>query len=157
MDVVRYFAYNRHIDPHALSLDGICFETTDAAVLPQYRLIFNVLEDELFRFEKRGLANIVPHFGSVVEGIVYLLQERELRQLDSVSGVGSLKYYRKKVTVQSRKGLRFEALTYVAWPDVTAEGLLPADRYLKQLITAASQQGISPKFRQWLENHPTIC
>ncbi|HOJ59092.1 MAG TPA: gamma-glutamylcyclotransferase [bacterium] len=156
MDWIYYFAYSLHLD--AESLERLCIPVEEEAhgILSNYRLVFNVLEDEYFRFERRGLANIVPSAGGLVEGMIYRLRECDLPRLDEDAGVLSLKYYRKLIRVRCHRGLNYTAHAYAAWPDKTSGGLLPRQDYLKQLIAAARRHGFSPSFRHWLESHPAV-
>ncbi len=155
MDGVYYFAYSQHMDPIQLKRLRIPVRLSISAFIPNYRLVFNVLEDELFRFEKRGLANIVPEAGSRVEGVLYEIMEDDFILLDIDVGVPEMKYYRKLVSASTPNGHSFSAMTYAGWPDVTARGLLPSCDYLKKLVLAAHHIGISSEFCQWLESHPT--
>lgn len=156
MEKIYYFAYSLHLDADCLRRLRIPVDAEIPGILPGYRLVFNVLEDEFFRFERRGLANIVPAAGGMVEGMIYRLHESDLPRLDEDAGVPSLKYYRKLIRVLSLHGLEFTACSYAAWPDKTAGGLLPRQDYLQQLIAAARRHGFSPTFRQWLESHPAV-
>jgi len=156
MDEIGYFAYSLHIDPRAMRKWNIRLRSQGVGFLEGYRLSFDVLEDEYFTFEKRGLANIVPSAHAVVEGVIYRIGETDLPKLDAISGVHSFKYYRKKVWVRNREGNFVEAVTYAGWPDAVSQGLKPSVTYLRQLLSAASRNGISPDFRHWLETHPTV-
>lgn len=154
IEPVYYFAYGLDRDPCQFARLGIEYEEAGPAVLMGHRLVFNALEDEHFRFEKRGIANILPSSYDTVEGMVYRIREEDLKRLDSSQGVWDLKYYRKQVSVKRESGHFLLALTYAAWPDMTSEGLLPSEAYLKQFL-AAGQSAISDRFRQWLQHHPT--
>jgi len=154
MEEYFYFAYGIHMDPRELAKLSIRVRSFTPCVLPGYRLVFNVLFDEFFRFERCGLANIAPDAGGRVEGVLYRIDENELAKLDVVAGVSSLKYYRKQVRVNCG-GETVLALTYAAWPDVTSQGLLPSGDYLKRVISAVRRHKVSPGFRAWLESHPT--
>ncbi|MBN2329868.1 MAG: gamma-glutamylcyclotransferase [Candidatus Omnitrophica bacterium] len=155
MDGVYYFTYSQHMDSSYLKRLQITYSAPIPAFLPDYRLVFNVLEDELFRFEKRGLANIVPARGNRVEGVLYEIAEDDFLKLDEDIGVPDMKYYRKLVFACSCSGRRISAMTYAGWPDVTAYGLLPSHDYLKKIIQAARQSKVPSEFRHWLESHPT--
>ncbi|MEW6237600.1 MAG: gamma-glutamylcyclotransferase family protein [Candidatus Omnitrophota bacterium] len=155
MEEYFYFAYGIHMDPRELAKLSIRVRSYTPCVLDGYRLAFNVLFDELFRFERCGLANIVPDAGCRVEGALYRINEEELAKLDEEAGVSSLKYYRKQVRVNCG-GETVLALTYAAWPDVTAQGLLPSGDYLKRVISAVRRNKVSRDFRVWLESHPTV-
>lgn len=152
---VYYFTYSHHMDPDCLVKLGIAIKDTLSVILPHYKLVFNVLEDEWFRFENRGIANIVPLKESEVEGVLYTIDDTNLTVLDKDCGVPDLKYYRKQVRVWCRDGSRRLAYCYAAWPDMTSKGLLPSWDYLNTLIDAASKNKISPPFREWLQSHPT--
>ncbi len=155
MERIYYFAYNLHMDSRALTRLNVPVHSQSTAVLKGYRLVFNVLEDEKFRFEKRGIANIAPSPRGRVEGIAFEINEEDLDKLDLASGVRALKYYRKKITVIRPGCSTIEAVTYAGWPDVTSLGLLPSGKYLRRLIEAATRAEISRPFKHWLQSHPT--
>ncbi len=150
-----YFAYCLSMDAARLRSSRVVFLSSEIATLPDYSLSFNVLEDHEFVFERRGLANVVPQTGRWVEGVLYEAPIESVHALDDYIGVEELKYYRKPVRVHRQSGCVVTAFTYAAWPDKTAEGLLPHDRYLTKLIQAAKGQGCSPQFVSWLSNQPT--
>jgi hypothetical protein len=155
MDGFYYFAYGQHMDPIHLRHLRIPVRFCVSAFLQNYRLVFNVLEDEFFRFEKRGLANIIPEAGNRVEGVLYEISEEDFVKLDNDVGVPELKYYRKLVSAYDPNGTSYSAMTYAGWPDVTARGLLPSGAYLRKIVDAASRNGMSNEFCHWLESHPT--
>ena len=155
MERAYYFAYSLHMDPANLEGAGIRAVRICRGVLRGYQLAFNVLEDELFFREHRGVANIMPRKDGAVEGVLFALDTGEMMKLDRQAGVASLKFYRKIVPVEREDGILETAYTYSGWPDVTSEGLLPSKRYLKRLTAAAIRQGISSSYRQWLLSHPT--
>ncbi len=150
-----YFTYNLHMDPKYFSRLAIQHTMLGLGVLSGYVLAFNVLEDEFFHRETRGLANIVPKSGQYVEGVVYQIHLSDLNRLDQDAGVPDLKYYRKQVPICMVDNNHLLAYVYVGWPDCTSNGLRPSRTYLKQLLNAACHTRLSENFRQWLQNHPT--
>ncbi|MGI6456175.1 MAG: gamma-glutamylcyclotransferase family protein [bacterium] len=152
---VPYFAYNQLADPGQFAKLGIFCKGAVPVRLPEHRLVFNVLEDVYFRFEKRGVANIIPSGADYVEGVLYQVHAESLNLLDQYAGVMDFKYYRKLVKVISQEGRKMQALTYAAWPDVTSEGLLPSRHYINQLVSAADRFQFSESFKLWLQQHPT--
>lgn len=150
-----FFAYDLHMDPTHTAGLGIAVHSYVPAVLRNYRLVFNVLEDVFFRFETRGLANIVPRVGSRVEGVVYKLKESDFHVLDGYYEVSSMKYYKIMVGVKTQQGKRLIAHTYAGWPDKTAANLLPREGYLARIAAAAELNGFSLEFQRWLSLHPT--
>lgn len=154
MEWVWYFAYSLHMDRGALERLGVPAARRVPGRLPNYRLVFNVLEDRWFYRERRGLANIVPARGHTVEGILCRIPESGVGTLDLDAGVSELKYYRKRVRVRA-DGDVVEAIAYAAWPDATSEGLRPSPAYLNRLAEAADLTGVSADYREWLRAHPT--
>lgn len=150
-----YFAYCLQMDAGRLLSGNVKVFSFETVQLPDYCLLFNVLEDHDFIFERRGLANIVPKPGGRVEGVLYEISADSISVLDDQVGVDDLKYYRKPVRVHRRNGCGVTAFTYAAWPDKTAEGLRPHSGYLQQLKQAARRQGCSQRFISWLEKQPT--
>lgn len=150
-----YFAYHLDMNPSLLVEHGVPIVSMRPAVLEGYQLVFNVLEDEAFYLESRGLANLTPMVGARTEGVLYEAPGDALTLLDRIAGVPELKYYRKIVPILLDTK-HVDAFTYIAWPDVTAINLLPSRRYLKRLIHAAKRPGCSNRFLQWLAAHPTV-
>lgn len=151
MERLLYFAYSHHMDPMAMKRLGIHVHSYAHCVLLNYKLEFNVLQDEYFRFETSGVSNIMPCLGSCVEGMLYELDEPDTKLLDEESGVSTMKYYRKCVDVHCQNGKQ-RALCYTAWPDMTSKGLHPSDEHVKQIIKAAQRAGISPHYQNWLQS-----
>jgi len=156
MESVFYFAYSHHMDASVLRSLEIPIYSSCAGMVQGYRLEFNVLEDELYRFESRGMANIMPCCGGIVEGILFEIDASAVPVLDRDAGVSLLKYYRKTVPVITQNGDNFQAVSYAAWPDMTSKGLYPSEKYLDLILTAARQPGISNQYRSWLESHATV-
>lgn len=152
---VYYFSYNLHMNPEYFTMLGIDFIEEGLAILPDYSISFNVLEDEFFRFENRGIANIVPNAGQRVEGLLYRVRGIDIEILDDNAGVIDLKYYRKAVNVNSIKAETIEAFTYAGWPDKTANNLCPSAKYLSKLIQAAAQIPTSQEFQKQLKSQQT--
>ncbi len=156
MESFYYFAYGVHMDIHELERLNIPVLDHQLCVLPHYALKFNVLDDEFFIHEKRGLANIEPKVGSQVEGVLYHIADlNDLPKIDNDLGVPELKYYRKEVRVKLENGSKITAITYAAWPDVTSHGLLPSRDYLHKVILAVQCRQVSHDFLHWLQRHPT--
>ncbi len=150
MERTFYFAYNTHIDAYQLRTIGIRVFSSCCCCLHDHQLEFNVLEDEYFRFETRGIPNIVPYLGGKVEGILYEMDDKDLSLLDREAGVGDMKYYRKYVDISiDRK--KIKAYAYAAWPDVTSQGLSPNKKLLHQILYAAKKAGMSFEYQQWLQ------
>jgi hypothetical protein len=140
------------MDPAKIKSLGIQYHSVSRSTLLNYQLEFNVLLDECFRFETCGMPNIMPSFGSTIEGVLYELDDADITALDHDAGVSSMKYYRKLVEIKSSNGM-IKAVSYAAWPDMTSQGLSPSQKHLNQIIDAAVQAGTSQKYIQWLRSH----
>jgi hypothetical protein len=92
------------------------------------------------------LATLKPQEGGVVWGVLYLLTEKELTELDKSEGVPK-HYTRETVTVSTSKG-PIEAIRYFASPDKTKSGMKPTKDYLRDLIDGAPEHDLPDEYVQ---------
>ncbi len=131
MGSVIYFAYGSNMDVKQLKERiGDSFEILGPAVLKDYALKFNKIS-----VKRGGCANIEPAKGEEVWGILFKLNEEQIRKLDVFEGA-PYHYRRVNVKVQTKKGENLEAVTYVACEEFKREGLRPSEDYLKHLLSA---------------------
>jgi len=98
------------MDPERMRRRGIRFSRREHAVLEGFRLEFNKLSS---RNPREGYANIVKDAESVVEGILYEIEESDLRRLDRWEGYPS-HYRRARVYVKLDNGEEVEnIISYV--------------------------------------------
>jgi len=95
-----------------------------------------------------GCANIEPHKGSEVEGVLYLILEEDLCKLDKYEGYPD-HYDRRRITVYTEEG-SLEAWIYVAVK--TEPGLKPSRKYMDYLIRGAEQHGLSQQYINFLKS-----
>jgi gamma-glutamylcyclotransferase (GGCT)/AIG2-like uncharacterized protein YtfP len=126
----------------------INYSSRQFALLPDYKLVFNKkAKDGDYSF-----ANIVQQSGEKVEGIIYELPETELSKLDYFEGY-PFQYKRIDIIVQMNNR-QIRAVTYIAQPDKTAEGLLPKKDYLTHLL--AGKDLLSESYVEFLKKVPTL-
>jgi len=74
---LKYFVYGSNMDPERMRRRGIRFSRREHAVLEGFRLEFNKVSS---RNTREAYANIVKDAESVVEGILYEIEESDLRR-----------------------------------------------------------------------------
>jgi gamma-glutamylcyclotransferase (GGCT)/AIG2-like uncharacterized protein YtfP len=121
---LHYFAYGSNLNRVDMSARCPGAKPLARAALRDWRLTF------------RGVADIEPAPGNMVQGAIWLLTSADVRSLDRYEGAPSL-YARRTVEVEM-DGTSIEALTYVM---TSAEYLgLPSEWYLGR---------ISQGYRDW--------
>jgi|LSQX01.2.fsa_nt_gb gamma-glutamylcyclotransferase len=129
---MKYFAYGSNMNPQRMRERKINYTSRIAASLQGYSLKFNKVASR--NPLEEGYANIVPEAKGVVEGVLYEIQEADLKNLDKYEGYPD-NYDRQKVKVLTVTGQE-EAIAYIACPDKIREGLKPAREYLVHLLAA---------------------
>jgi len=144
---MRYFAYGSNMDPEWMRKRGINFSKREHAILEGWRLAFNKIAS---RNPKEGFSNIVKDERCFVEGILYTIQESDIKKLDRYEGYPN-HYERIKVRVKLNRGEEVEATTYVAKFDKVREGLKPSKEYLKHLLKGCDllSEEYCERLRRW--------
>ena len=144
---MKYFAYGSNMNPERMKERGINFSKRERAILEGWRLKFNKVAS---RNPNEGYANIEMDDGGVVEGILYTIQDADIKKLDRYEGYPT--HYRKlKIRVRLDSGEEEEAITYVANPDKVREGLKPSKEYLNHLLKGCDllSEEYCEKLRKW--------
>lgn len=128
---MKYFAYGSNMNPQRMRERKIHYTSRIQASLPGYSLKFNKVAS---RNPFEGYTNIVPEAKGVVEGVLYEIQEADLKKLDKYEGYPD-NYDRQKVKVLTATSQE-EAIAYIACPDKIREGLKPTREYLAHLLVA---------------------
>lgn len=147
---MKYFAYGSNMDPERMKNRGVKFLKRERAILKGFKLVFNKIS---FQNPGEGFANIVEDDKEVVEGILYEIEENDLEKLDRHEGYPS-HYTRIKVNVTLENGQTVEAITYIARPDRTREGLKPSKEYLRHLLKGCDL--LSKEYCEKLRNVETL-
>lgn len=126
--MILYFAYGSNMKLEQMESRGKVISHT-TAVLRDHKLVFNKISK---RNPSEGFANVIKSSGSVVEGVLYLLDD-DISQLDKSEGV-PVHYTKETMTVERADGTTLNALVYIANPDRTADNLLPSKEYVGKLL-----------------------
>ncbi|PUA32996.1 MAG: hypothetical protein B9J98_02650 [Candidatus Terraquivivens tikiterensis] len=130
---VWYFAYGANLNKDLMRRRVGGWKDCKKGVLEGYKLCFGV-------FSKSwggGVADIREWGGSRVYGVVYLLDEEQLKELDKYEGVPNI-YLRRKVVVRTEGG-EVEAVTYVAANP--RHFVKPSTDYLAIMLKGLKQHG----------------
>jgi gamma-glutamylcyclotransferase (GGCT)/AIG2-like uncharacterized protein YtfP len=149
---MRYFAYGSNCDPAVMKKKRVDFSSSQRAVLPGYRLLFNKKAMREKLPAGLGYANINREPTGRVEGVLYEIVDDHLARLDASERYPH-HYTRIEVTVQT-KNAPVRCTSYQAQPDRIASGLRPSRDYLSHLL-AAKDFFTSPYF-QTLDNSRTF-
>lgn len=119
--MIWYFAYGSNMSLNRMNERGIKINEYTSAKLENYELRFNKIS------KKQGaVANIVPKQGSIVEGVLYNVDNIE--QLDKYEGFPE--HYKR--TIVFINGLN--VWVYIAQEKYIKEGLKPSKEYLGYLL-----------------------
>jgi hypothetical protein len=114
-----------------------------AAVLPGHRLLFNKKSTD----DKSGKANVAPHVGSDVWGVVYTIPDGDLEKLDKGEGG----YSRVRLTVRLRDNTNTDAWVYIAKKATDDLELRPYIWYKRFLVEGAREHSIPEDYIEELE------
>jgi gamma-glutamylcyclotransferase len=142
-----YFAYGSNLDTKHLERWLGRVPPSTIARLVDYRLAFNTEG-----FEPQEIyANIVPHAGSSVWGVVYECQPTDLNKLDEYEDVEGGSYRRGRVGVVTPAGKHLEADVYFACEERLCGDGQPSKRYSMQIISGAREHGLPPDYIRQIE------
>lgn len=147
-----YFAYGSNMDKQQMIERGVRYYDETRGILKNWRLRFNKLAAD--SGGRKGYANIEPFPGEVVEGIMYLIKEEDLKCLDDYEGFPN-HYLKVGLNVEIyQQNKHIEAVVYVANPKQIKNGLLPNRDYLNRLIVG--ERLLSIPYVQFLRSHQTL-
>ncbi|MFC4261151.1 gamma-glutamylcyclotransferase family protein [Marinobacter lacisalsi] len=152
----RYFGFGSNMSMRSLRAKGVAPLASQRAVLPGWRLRFNV--QHFFRHEG-GVGNIeqTGNPDDRVHGVLHDCPDEALALLDSAEAYGH-GYDRIDIHVKpSETGVDRQAvpaLTYVGMPRFIDNSRLPSRRYLNIVLDGARQAGLDKDYIQALARHP---
>lgn len=148
---MKYFAYGSNMNPERMLQRGVKFTSRQQAILNDYELVFNKVSSQNY---KEGFANIRYNKGSIIEGILYEIEDSDIKKLDRFEGY-PYHYTKEEVTVHVRKhDKKVKAITYTANPDKVKEGLKPKRDYIEHLLKARAL--LSKSYCHKLESWETL-
>ena len=113
------------------------------ALLAGYRLLFNKQSTDT-----SGKANVEPHEGTQIWGVLYSIPDADLAVLDQ----GEVGYRRVQLPVTTSDGARREAWVYIASTPSPQAGLRPFTWYKRFLVEGAREHALPPDYIEALEN-----
>lgn len=146
--MIYYFAFGSNLDETQIKERCPESELFGVAVLKNYRLDFTIYS------KKRlcGCADIIKDEGNEVWGLIFVLSEKDLQQLDIFEGTPN--YYRRiKVDVIDGAGKSIEVYTYEVANKLPFQA--PSSQYF-DIIKNASKKLNFPKSYQDLLNNIKI-
>lgn len=146
-----YFGYGSNMAERSLRAKGVAPRASERAVLPGWRLRFNV--QHFFRHEG-GVGNIerVGDPKAEVWGVLHICEDEHLELLDAAEAYPH-GYDQVSVSVLTDGGER-QALAYVGAPAFLNDACLPTRRYLSLLLEGAAAAGLDPGYIEALRRHP---
>jgi cation transport regulator ChaC len=152
----RYFAYGSVISlAHARewcashALDVAPFLAGQPAKLEGYRLVFDVPS----RFWQGLVADIVEEPGSVVEGVVFTIEDSARIAVLRKEGVAT-GLYRELVAPVVIGDAHVDASIFLAEPDKRVAPGPASARYVDALIEGARERGLSSGWQKFLSSTP---
>jgi len=141
-----YFAYGSNMNPERVRVRGMAIRSYMAGTLNDYRLAFNKRSTIV---PGAASANVMASPGSVVEGVIYQLEDHTtIETMDPFEGY-PVRYGRHIVPIITREGV-LESWVYTARADHIQEGLRPARWYLDHLL--AGKDMLSEAYFKSLES-----
>lgn len=125
-----YFGYGSNMNEARVVQRKLPFTEILPGRLADFRLVFN---KRSVKYPGAASANVMPQLNSVVEGVLYKLQDQQsIEMMDPYEGY-PIRYSRSLQTVATPHG-EVSAWVYTANSDYIAEGLKPARWYLNHLL-----------------------
>jgi len=134
-DLFWYFAYGWTLDKNLMKKSVGRWVEERRAELPGFSLKFNCYSASW----RGGVANLVEDESGIVYGVIYRLDEEQLKKLDRLVGVPEI-FARRRVKVRAEELGEVDAVTYVAVSP--RRGLVqPSRQYLSAMIRGLKQHG----------------
>ena len=127
------------------------FADRQKGVMKDWKLIFNKISKKK---EGSGYANIEREIGSIVEGIIYKVNDDTIKMLDCYEGVRYDSYFQKERLVENERNESINCIVYIANPRKTDNSLKPEKKYLDHLLEG--KEYISENYYSNLKNTETL-
>jgi gamma-glutamylcyclotransferase len=150
MAVIQYFAYGSNMLTERLLARCSSATARGVARVDSYALAFWKRSQD-----GSGKATLCPEANRQVFGVVFDLNENELRNLDDAEGAGN--GYNRIVDFKVRiQGLHepLRTITYLAPPSFIDQKLKPYDWYLRLVLAGARQHGLPLQYIGEIETMP---
>ena len=139
MSVVHYFAYGSNLDGEQMAQRCPSSRVLCRARLPDHRLDFSYFSSRWLG----GAADVIPHFGGSVWGVVYELDSADLVELDRYEGG----YQRVMLSVEDDRERPRPVLSY----SVTMKrSFQPTSHYLGKMLRWGEHWGLPQAYLEEL-------
>lgn len=109
MSKVYYFAYGSLMDLDFVNDLGVRYYNAEKGILKEFQFQTSVQDGEDPNY---GYANIVRQENNKVEGVLMLIDEKQIQYLDHYEGYPDL-YTREKLTIEDSSGTKKKAWVYL--------------------------------------------
>jgi len=141
----KVFAYGSNMCSGRFRAYAVSPETSgSSALLPAYRLLFNKRSQD-----GSGKANVEPHDGGQVWGVLYTIPDADLATLDRGEGTG---YHRARMPVRINGNEMTEAWVYLASRPSNDTSPRPYSWYKRFLVEGAREHSLPAQYIATLEN-----
>lgn len=124
-----YFAYGSNMSEKRMIDRGVDYKDRFKGILNNYKFTIN---KKSYKDPLMGFANIIKSDSDIVEGIIYELEENDIKKLDKFEGFPK-HYDRIKLFVDSDRGM-LECIVYVATEKWVVEKELKTTTEYKKFI-----------------------
>jgi len=125
--MVFYYAYGSNMSEQRMLDRKITFFSRKFGILKNYKLVFNKISKSN---NNTSFANIVESIGDFVEGIIYEIDDNDIKKLDKFEG-HPVHYTRKNVLIDNKS-----CIVYIAQDQWIKEGIYPTKEYINYLLEA---------------------
>ncbi|KAI8833287.1 hypothetical protein BJ741DRAFT_612571 [Chytriomyces cf. hyalinus JEL632] len=163
---VYYFAYGSNMAAATMLRRQFHPVKSVVCVLPNYAISFNMAAipyvepafATVYPIEDQDHVSLEQGLLTTAHGVVHLIPQNEfLRIVYSEGGNGhrDLAYNVETVTVNAVDSSEcFEAVVFASPRELTSSDHWPSRRYLDLCVSGAIEQGLPPKYIEWMKNQP---
>ena len=126
--MIHYFAYGSNMSEERFTDRRIISHVRQKGILKDYELVFNKKSYN----KDLVYANIEYKEGEEIEGILYEIDEKDLKRLDKFEAYPK-QYNRKLMDIITNEG-KVPAWVYIAQKEWVVEGLKPTKEYMDYLL-----------------------
>ncbi len=126
---MNYFSYGSNMSSNRLKKREIRFYSREKGILKGYRFVINKMS---YKNKNIGYANIVKSENDIVEGILYNINEEDIKKLDIREGF-PIHYNKYNLPIFSNN-IELNAIVYIANKEWTSDNELYTTKEYKNYI-----------------------
>jgi len=131
--MINYFAYGSNISEYRMKEErNVNFISRKFAILENYKILFNKSSKNNNHL---GFASVIESNNSVVEGVLYELNDSDINIIDKFEGARTKikHYFRKNIKVICNNE-KVDAVVYIANPVMVKNNIKPDKKYLNYIL-----------------------